>query len=331
MAHSVPFKSITAVVDTGSYPRGIYKDLSVFTSFSNNVSSVNGLYGKNSCSMGAARLWVPVITPSFSFAWKCLEAPDQLFEPTSAENLWSTHDAFVHGGVRHGFDDNKTLMFPDGSFCPMDPDAQAGYRVHLVVGGDGGPPPLSMIPKHFTHFSQSGPRGSASTNSAYLGSTLSEKDPVEDVFNESQPQILSKSELRAWRLMGFPFNRQWKAAVTQTTEHGLELKKNQIPSSVNMFTEPKVLLARMRCLPFHRSLSRLASAVGHLIWIDFHGPLVRSRIHQFVGHFSIIDDYSRYGLMFAVHNFTAQTAATCVTRFKAILTTLLKTGSTHSL
>ena len=91
-----------------------------------------------------------------------------------------------------------------------------------------------------------------------------------------------------------------------------------------MFTEPKVLLARMRCLPFHRSLSRLASAVGHLIWIDFHGPLVRSRIHQFVGHFSIIDDYSRYGLMFAVHNFTAQTAATCVTRFKAILTTLLK-------
>ena len=164
--------------------------------------------------------------------------------------------------------------------------------MHLVIGGDGGPPPLSMIPKHFTHFSHSGPRGSASTNSAYLGSTVSEKNPVEDVFNESQPQILSKSELRAWRLMGFPFNRQWKAAVTQTTEHGLELKKNQIPSSVNMFTEPKVLLARMRCLPFHRSLSRLASAVGHLIWIDFHGPLVRSRIHQFVGHFSIIDDYS---------------------------------------
>ena len=65
-----------------------------------------------------------------------------------------------------------------------------------------------------------------------------------------------------------------------------------------MFTEPKVLLARMRCLPFHRKLSRMATAVGHLVWIDFHGTLVRSRIQQFIGHFSIIDDFSRLGFMF---------------------------------
>ena len=41
-----------------------------------------------------------------------------------------------------------------------------------------------------------------SINSAYLGSSSSEKLPVEDVFNESQPQILSKPELRAWTRRG---------------------------------------------------------------------------------------------------------------------------------
>ena len=320
-----PFHATSAVVDTGSYPRGIYNIAEAFTSFSSDVSSVAGLYGDSSCSLGEVTLWLPVLSPAQMVGWKSITMPNQLFEPKSRECLYSTHDGFAHGGVRHGFDDEKTILFPDGSRSPMHPDARNGYRIHVVVGGDGEPPPLSMIPS-WVHSSRLSAVKCAQRDENQTGYVAHSKSqlPIEAVDSDVHPSVLSKSELRAWRLMGFPFNRQWKAAVSKTIDHGLQLKPGFLPQSVNMFTEPKVLLARMRCLPFHRKLSRMATAVGHLVWIDFHGPLVRSRIQQFIGHFSIIDDFSRLGFMFPVHNFTAETAKQCVLKFRAILTMLMK-------
>ena len=85
-----------------------------------------------------------------------------------------------------------------------------------------------------------------------------------------------------------------------------------------MFTDTRVLGARMRALPYNAtSPSPRSSKVGQLVFMEFHTGLPLSTPHRFVGSCSILDDYSGYGRMPPVKDLTAATALESLAEFMA--------------
>jgi len=128
----------------------------------------------------------------------------------------------------------------------------------------------------------------------------------------SRVPALSPAESHMWRLMGFPFNKQWHWAMGSLGFNS--------PTPVHMFTDYNVLAARMRALPFKRyATPRLVPIVGQLIRIDFQVGYPPSMPHHFIGNCSLQDDCSGAGRMRSVSRLTAATAIECLQLFHADL------------
>ena len=128
----------------------------------------------------------------------------------------------------------------------------------------------------------------------------------------SRIPVLTTAESHMWRLMGFPFNKQWHWAMDS-----LGFKS---PTSVHMFTDYNVLAARMRALPFKRyATPRIVPQVGQLIRIDFQVGYPPSVPHHFIGNCSLQDDCSGVGRMRPVSRLTAATAIESLQMFHADL------------
>ena len=344
-------KLSSVFVDSGAFPNGIYNDSSAFVSL--NRSTVGRIYGLFSSSApsgtGPVSMWVPVVHKTLGKKWKHVLLPDQLFHRTAQHSLFSTHlaDTVLHA-TPFLTRNTHCLVFDDGWVAPFSPDC-TGIFMQVVYAPASSPPPETCLPPHCVHrpVHDTCVVAAASLTSSHAlaayrppvpaaaydaavhrraaGIVLDSDEPVlshavsRGVARSSPtPHVpqLSDDELRVWRMMGFPFNRQWRWAYDSTLGHGL----TKTPPPVHMFTDLHVLPARMRALPFARfHAPRSHDVVGALIHIDYHTGLPPSRPHGFLHHCSLQDDASRFGRMYPTHNGTAVTALDCLRLFVAEL------------
>lgn len=297
-------------------------------------------------------MWIPVVHQAHGAQWKHVILPNQLYHRKAEQSLFSTHvaDTILQATpflTRH----THCLVFSDGWVAPLAPDC-SGIFMHVVYAPAGSPPPASLLPSHCVHrpIHDLCVAASATLTPAHARALAARPPPVpagaydaavqrraagiildsdevvlshgvsrgvsNDVKTMSHIPQLSEAELRVWRMMGFPFNRQWRWAYDATLDHGLV----KPPPPVHMFTDLHVLPARMRALPFSRvHTPRSHDVVGALVHIDFHTGLPPSRPHGFLHHCSCQDDASRYGRMYPTHNGTAHTALDCLRLFVADL------------
>ena len=262
---------------------------------------------------GTVGMWIPMVHKTQGRQWRHVRLHNQLYQKSATTDLFSTHELDSMGAVPFLTRRSHCIVFHDGWIAPLSPET-SGLYLQVVLSTDSSMPPLmSLIPDWLSYrdvfdvctdvaptLSSFGQHGKTSLTSQ----------------SHSQMPKLSSSELNVWRMMGFPFNRQWRWAYDSTTDHGL----NKLPPPVHMFTDLHILPSRMRSLPFHRIHSPIVvREVGALIHMDFHTGLPASRPHGFLHHCSLQDDRSRYGRMIPRHTQTAADALECLSMFQADL------------
>ena len=314
-------KLSSVFVDSGAYPNGIYNDSSAFVSLDRStVGRIYGLFSSSAPSgSGPVSMWVPVVHKTLGKRWKHVLIPDQLFHRTAQHSLFSTHlaDTVLHA-TPFLTRNTHCLVFEDGWVAPFSPDC-TGIFMQVVYASADSPPPLTCLPSHCAYRSIHDACVLASTTLASSHALAAHCPPdLATARSPPSPHVpqLSDDELRVWRMMGFPFNRQWRWAYDSTLGHGL----TKTPPPVHMFTDLHVLPARMRALPFARfHTPRSRDVVGALIHIDYHTGLPPSRPHGFLHHCSLQDDASRFGRMYPTYDGTAVTALECLRLFVADL------------
>ena len=299
-------------VDSGAFPEGIYNERSAFIDLDQQGfgTRICGLFGSDMAQKGTVSMWIPTVHPSRAPTWHNVVLKNQLYQRKATINLFSTNAVDNQGAVPFLTRHSHCIVFRDGGVAPLAPVAE-GLFLQVVFAPPDACPPDSLIPSHVTERDVFAlcRRVAPSLSGAHALA-------VAPLRSSAQVPKLNESELNAWRMMGFPFNRQWRWAYDATIDHGLE----KVPTPVHMFTDLHVLPARMRALPFARlHTPRLRNAVGALIHIDFHTGLPPSRPHGFLHHCSLLDDASRFGRMYPRVSSTAQDALECLGFFLADL------------
>ena len=304
-------KLSSVFVDSGAFPNGIYNDPSAFVSL--NRSAIGRIYGLFSSSApsgsGDVSMWVPVVHKTLGTRWKHVVLPDQLYHRTAQHSLLSTHLADTALRATP-FLTRAThcLVFDDGWIAPFSPDCTGIFMQVVYAPADS--PPSQSLPPHCIYRPIHDACVVASTTLASPHALTARPPPVpaaeydaamqrrtSGIYLDSDDPILSHAvsrgvarsspaphvpqlsdnELRVWRMMGFPFNRQWRWAYDSTLGHGLTTP----PPPGHMFTDLHVLPARMRALPFARfHAPRSHDVVGALIHIDYHTG--GHRVHRHV-------------------------------------------------
>lgn len=312
--------SVSSVfVDSGAYPQGIYRERHAFGDDLDFTvrSRICGLFSSSApAGAGTVSLWFPVVHREHGVKWRHAYIRHQLYSPRASQSLFSTHVAehqlnAVPILTRHA----HCMVFSDGWVAPF-PHRTDGIFLDVVFAPADEPPDVSALPSHCLYRPVFG--DCASVVPRLLGPLLGALPPMDDNVGAIAPQIprLTLTELQVWRLMGFPFNRQWRWAFDATLDHGLA----KVPAPVHMFTDLHVLPSRMRALPFARiHTPRSKDVIGALIHMDFHTGLPASRPHAFLHHCSIQDDASRFGRMYPTSRMHAQEALDCLARFQADL------------
>ena len=299
-------------VDSGAFPNGVYRSRSAFIELPEKglTTRICGLFSSDEATSGTISVWIPVVRPTDSPSWFNLVLTNQLYQRKATVNLFSTNaiDALqaVPFLTRHA----HCIVFRDGWVAPLAPTS-GGIYLSVIFAPPTARPPDSLIPSHvlerdiFRVCRQVAP--------SLCGTSAMAVPPLTAT---SHVPKLTDVELTAWRMMGFPFNRQWRWAYDATVDHGLE----KLPTPVHMFTDLHVLPARMRALPFARvHTPRAHTAVGSLIHMDFHTGLPPSRPHGFLHHCSVLDDASRFGRMYPRTTATALDGLECLNFFLADL------------
>ena len=268
-------------VDSGTYPEGLYTKSAAFVSLRPDFTTLTGAFSsKGASARGTVRMWLPAYDfTTSSPTWEQVVIEHQLLAENASQTLWSTH-AGRRVGVRH-YIDERAMVLSNGTVVPFSPRPD-GYFVMAVYSKEK--PSDRFLPDYC------GPAPQLrAVHRMWLQTTGSFVTAVAYPMNQSVPASvklgscpkLSAKEMHVWRMMGFPFDSQWKRAVSGSSGHGLG--KN--PTSVHMFTDLNVLAARMRALPFHKTSPPFrAQVVGGLIWMDFHEGLVTSTPHRFLYH-----------------------------------------------
>ena len=241
-ARAVAFSDL--FVDSGSFPEGIYREPHAFESLDRSITSrILGLFASSAPSgAGVVSMWVPTVHPIHGVKWRHARLRRQLHSPRAGQSLFSTAAAVdqLHAVpflTRH----THCLVFEDGWVAPFDP-RDDGIFLRVVFAPESSPPAISALPAHCLHrpiFDVC-----SSVVVPLLGPLVSQHcvsfDGTPHVASGAiAPQVptLSASELRAWRMMGFPFNRQWRWAYDATCDHGL----TRVPTPVHMFTDLHIL------------------------------------------------------------------------------------------
>ena len=125
-----------------------------------------------------------------------------------------------------------------------------GYFIDIMFGNQSTPPNPHMFPsvcvyRHIFAFcvqthsqlclpqpSHLSPMQEGATTDLTSSTAL-----TSNTVRGPQMPTLSPQELHSWRMMGFPFNRQWRWAYDATTDHHL----TKIPTPVHMFTDLHIL------------------------------------------------------------------------------------------
>ena len=173
-------------------------------------------------------MWFPGIDTDNKPGWRKLEIKQQIFDPAVRDNLYSVNDGFAQGGVRHSFDDINCLVFPDGFRSHFDRDFSKGYYSTVAASGVDTMPPVGSVPQFMHEMATSGASSATNLNAQYFANTtyaFSNKqteslDTVEELA-VSRGHQMPKDQLHAWKVMGYPFNRQWKQVIGATTGHGV--------------------------------------------------------------------------------------------------------------
>ena len=308
-----PVRSV--FVDSGSYPHGIYNSRDCFADLDEGGLAIRicGLFSSAaSAGRGTVTMWLPVVRPGTKERkWFHLSMADQIYQKNASTMLFSTQAIDLLGHVPFLTRYANCIVLADGWVAPLSPD-ERGYYLDVVFAPATSPPSLSLMPHHVQ-------AREVHTFCVEVAPRLSRQPSSQQALTAApRPQVpaLTDAELRAWRMMGFPFNRQWRWAYDATTGHGL----SKLPNPVHMFTDLHVLPARMRALPFHRSHApREAKAAGALVHIDFHTGLPPSHPQGYLHHCSLLDDYTSFGHMYPTHQMTARVALECLKWFHAYL------------
>ena len=315
-------------VDSGAFPDGIYRERHAFESLDRNITSrICGLFSSSSTDgVGNVSMWIPMVHPTLGSVWRHRRLHRQLYSPNATQTLFSTHVAATQlRAVPFLTQHAHCMAFDDGWIAPFAPVSE-GIFLRVIFAPADRPPDPSLLPSYcsyraiFVSCSRVTPLllGDPSSDSGAVQEGASAGSGISNASVAVAPQMptLTTAELHAWRLMGFPFNRQWRWAYDATRDHGL----THIPAPVHMFTDLHILPARMRALPFARvHVPRSKHVVGALIHMDFHTGLPPSRPHGFLHHCSIQDDASRFGRMYPTHRLDAETALDCLRWFQAEL------------
>ena len=308
-------------VDSGAYPNGIYNTPAAFgsTLVRNNSIRLGGLFDEQSSekvsALGLASMWAAAINPETGAKeWRNVALPGQIYSPVAKQSLFAT-EAAKHAGIGN-FVDQRCLVLPGGWVVPFLRSSE-GLFIDVVFARPDDPPPLNSLPDvrlSPDHLAALNMWRSLGSSSAANQTSLLRSQSVPVSTQMMRMPVLTDSEMHMWRVMGFPFNRQWRWAYSATTGHNLTCA----PTPVHMFTDFRVLSARMRALPFsHVQRPRRASRVGALIYIDFQEGFVPSVPHGFKSYCSILDDFSSWGRMIPVVSLSAESALDCLRLFMA--------------
>ena len=299
-------------VDSGAFPNGVYKSRTAFTELDEKglATRICGLFSSDVASSGTVSLWIPVVRPSDSPSWVNLVLTNQLYQRKAAVTLFSTNALDTLHAVPFLTRHAHCIVFRDGCVAPLSPTS-GGIFLGVVFAPPSAKPPDSLVPSYVVERDVF--RVCRQIAPSLCGASAMAVPPLTSV---SHIPNLSEDELSVWRMMGFPFNRQWRWAYDATEDHGLK----KVPTPVHMFTDLHVLPARMRALPFARvHTPRLHTAVGALVHMDFHTGLPPSRPHGFLHHCSVLDDASRFGRMYPRTTATALDGLECLAFFQADL------------
>ena len=299
-------------VDSGAFPAGIYNSRACFSELNENGwhTRIVGLFSSaSSGGNGTVSLWVPVVHPTEPPRWSNVVLRNQLYQKGACTNLFSTRELDALRAVPFLTKHAHCIVLNDGWVAPLSPDP-SGIYLHVVFSPPLQPPSPSLLPEYLKFRDVF---GICQQVAPYLlGPAAAFSVPQSPTH---MPKLTSE-ELTAWRMMGFPFNRQWRWAYDSTLGHGL----SRVPAPVHMFTDLHVLPARMRSLPFSRvHAPRTNGTVGALVHIDYHTGLPPSRPHGFLHHCSLLDDASRFGRMYPTTRATGEVALECLAWFQADL------------
>ena len=270
--------SALVCVDSGCFPQGIYSRRSAFAELrTTGLPSVQGVFGsQRAAGVGTIVFWMPAIKlATGERSWYCVKLDDQILMPSVPQDLYAPQAAFVQCGIRHYLEPPfSCLLLPSGWVAPLTTLDGNGCFLHVVYSSLSSPPPLSAFPvglpqsvtlawtqlfRMCLHLPSPGVLSPAPLPGAQLVA----------VGNSTLTNVtLSDRELHLWRVMGFPFDKQWKWSCRHSTGHSVSS-----PSTVHMFTELSVLPARMRALPFSgtRTFARMlwassCSWMGMRVW-----------------------------------------------------------------
>ena len=287
--------------------------------------SIRALYGSrtSTAQLGELSMWLPAINVvTGEKAWRNITLLGQLCQPTADCNLLSVEACQQQGMVSY-FDQHCSTL-PGGWITPF---SNGSFYLDVVYAPSSTTPPRSLLPATLVI--------SENMKLAYKFWELTEifrgnTTPLSNLAVRGNNQTVGASaglaraptltpeETQAWRVQGFPFNKQWLWSYEATTGHGL----TKVPTPVHMFSATYVLGARMRALPYNRtSPNPRSTEVGELIQMDFQLGLPKS-VLGFTGSCSLLDDYSAWGKMTPVVNYTAATALVCLKEFVAELSKL---------
>ena len=313
-------------VDTGAYPAGIYRESQAFgsTLVRNVPAQIVGLFGAGTgrVGVGDVSMWVQAFHPDAdTAAWRHISLAGQLHDVSATQSLYSTFSGQA-AGIHH-FVDQRCIILPGGWVVPFS-SRKDGFYMEVVYGSALAPPPSPCA---------LAPRLTPLQHSAYqiycllVGPSLALR--ADSVRGRGQSHVVSKKMLRMpqlspeedriWKMMGCPFNKQWRWSFDATTGHGL----SKPPTPVHMFTDLRVMPARMRALPFSRqhSVSK-PMVIGARIQMDFQSGYPLSVPHRFSAYCTIRDHGSRWGRMIPVHQQTAKVALDCLRLFHADISAL---------
>ena len=188
-------------------------------------------------------MWLPAVHPEHGRKWQNKVLDKQLYQRAAQQSLYAPR-AMSERYSSVTFPEHRCIVFPDGWVVPFS-SRQDGYFVDAVFAPSDQPPSEELLPAdcilNATHLRCSAFCFQASVCNKTYGA------PAKEGGIAGFPQLTAQ-ELHMWRLMGFPFNRQWRWAFDGTTDHGL----TKVPTPVHMFLDLRLLPARMRALPFSK-------------------------------------------------------------------------------
>ena len=280
-------------------------------------------------AVGIAEIWIPFINGNTKRThWRMHTVHNVLVCSSSpVECLYSTRVMERVFGYQHLFGKDCYISAPEivNSYCTFEDDGST-YTLRCAFSVCDRP----ELPRKHTSAALAAvvSDAEASTGPMVLPPPILPFDASYTPSAHTATITTGTPQTLLWQRLGFPYAATWRYVQPMLSNSGLP-PNAQLSST--LVAHDAVMRGRARALPFfaNKPDDKSLPPPGAVLFLDFAGMMIPSRVHRFRCYLGILDKGSNWRRLFPGHTMTSQLAAMSMDLFLAELSSMM--GLSHPL